>query len=300
MITLLTGDNDFEIKEALRTIAASFSGEAEQFDGSSLELKQLPDLLMGSSLFATQRLVIINGLSENSHLWQKLPDWLPRLSDDIHVVLVEQKPDKRTIAYKALKEVATIHEFPAWEERDSRKAEQWLVERAKQAQTPLDAAIAAYVVRRIGVNQWGLAKALETISLLDLVTIDAVDALIPSQPSENAFQLFETALHGNTQKIAEMIQTLELQEEAYAIFALLQSQAFSLAALTFEEVGSNASKDFAIHPFVASKLRVHANKLGKRRVATILEIFAKADADLKRSKGEPWLLVQKTLLEIAQ
>lgn len=300
MITVLTGENDFEIKEALRTIIASFPGEAEQFDGVSLELKQLPDLLMGSSLFATQRLVVIHGLSENSHLWQKLPDWLSRLSDDIHVVLVEQKPDKRTIAYKALKEAAQIQEFSAWEERDSRKAEQWLVARAEQVGVTLDSNLAAHLVRRIGVNQWGLAKAIETISLLDVITIDAIDALIPLQPSENAFQLFETALQGNAQKVALMIQTLEQQDEAYAVFALLQSQAFSLAALTFEEGEANASKDFAIHPFVASKLRVHAKKLGKRRVATILDIFAKADADLKRSKAEPWLLVKKSLLEIAQ
>lgn len=297
MITLITGDNSFAVKESLQALVADFDGEAERFDGSTLELKQLPDILMGSSLFATKRLVILQDISSNSALWEKLPEWLPRISDDIHVVLVEAKPDKRTTAYKAVKGVASIVEHTAWSERDTVKAEQWVQARAKQHQVAFDAKLARHLVERVGVDQWLLASAIDKLALLDAVSVDSINETIDANPSQNVFQLFETALSGNRHKVADALRTLELQEDPYAIFALLSSQAFSLGAVTFDTEGT-AVKDFAIHPFVASKLTQQAKNLGKKKVADIISLFAQADADMKRSKAEPWLLIERTLLAL--
>ncbi len=47
MITLLTGENTFELEQALNQIVAGFHGVAERIDGSELSTKNLPDLLMG-------------------------------------------------------------------------------------------------------------------------------------------------------------------------------------------------------------------------------------------------------------
>jgi len=297
MITLLTGENTFETSEAAKALVSSFDGRAEHIDGSGVELKGLPDLLMGSTLFAEQRLVIIKDLSQNSSVWEKLPEWLSRISDDIHVVLVDAKPDKRTSAYKAVKAAATIREFPAWSDRDSAKAEQWVLQRATKAGVGLDAKLARYLVMRVGVDQWLLASAIDKLALLDTVTQTALEEVIDANPSENIFQLFETALTGRRDKVAEALRTLELQEDPYATFALLSSQVFSLAAVTFDADGG-AVKDFAIHPYVASKLTSQSKRLGKKNVADIVRIFAQTDADMKRSKAEPWLLIERTLYSL--
>ena len=68
MITLLIGENSFEIERALAKIAVAFDGQAEKMDGSELETKQDPDLLMGRTLFAAKRLFIIKSLSDNQRL----------------------------------------------------------------------------------------------------------------------------------------------------------------------------------------------------------------------------------------
>ena len=102
MIMLLIGENSFEVERALRQIADDFDGTVEKIDGSDLQLSQLPDILMGVSLFATARTVVIRNLSANKSIWTVFGDWLPRISDDIHLVLVEPKPDKRMTTYKAL------------------------------------------------------------------------------------------------------------------------------------------------------------------------------------------------------
>jgi DNA polymerase III delta subunit len=93
---------------------------------------------------------------------------------------------------------------------------------------------------------------------------------------------------------------LSPQEDPYALFALLTSQANTLAAVAYADGDDVPAKDFAIHPFVASKLSRHAKRLGKGRVAHIIEAFAKTDADMKRSRAEPWLLIQQLLLTIAR
>lgn len=300
MITWLVGENSFEIREALKSHEAAFNGVAERFDGADLSLAQLPDILMGVSLFAPERLVIIHDISTNSALWEKVPEWLPRVNDDIHIIFVDTKPDKRTTSYKALKAAAHVYEFPAWTDRDYAKAEQWVLQRAKDAGLVLDKKSANHLVQRVGLDQWQLANAVTTLSLLDAVNEEAINNVIPPNLAENIFQLFETALEGKSTQLAKMIDTLSLQEDPYALFALLSSQVLTLAAVTYADDDANPTKDFAIHPFVASKLTRYGKKLGKAKVGKIVEAFAKTDADMKRSKGEPWLLIERVLLETAQ
>ena len=300
MITWLVGENSFEVSAALRAIEASFDGVSERFDGTELALRLLPDLLMGVSLFSTKRLVVISDISKNVSLWEKLPDWLGRINDDIHVVFIDQKPDKRTTSYKALRAAAELHEYAAWSERDDAKAEAWLASRAKDQSVAIDSKSIRHLVSRVGLDQWQLASALDTLSLLDEVSPQVIDDVIPPNLHENIFQLFEVALEGKSQQVAEMIKTLSLQEDPYALFALLTSQANTLAAVAYADGDDVPTKDFAIHPFVASKLSRHAKRLGKGHVAHIIEAFAKADADMKRSRAEPWLLIQQLLLTIAR
>jgi len=297
MITWFNGENTFEIQQAVTALADAFDGRAERIDGSTLELKNIPDLLMGSTLFAEKRLVIIKDLSQNSSVWEKFPEWIDRISDDIDIVLIDGKPDKRTTIYKEVKKRVTIKEFPTWGDRDYGLAETWTVNHAKRIGLSLDKRLAQHIVERVGLDQWQLANALEKVALLETVTSDEIDNIIDANPSENIFQLFELALDGRRRQLHDMIRTLELTEDPYKLFALLSSQAFQLAAVANASSSDNPAKDFGIHPFVASKLQRHGNRLGQRGTAHVLRAFAQTDADMKRSKGDPWLLIERTLLE---
>lgn len=298
MITWLVGDNTFEIHRAVQAAVARFDGIAERIDGSLLELKNIPDLLMGGTLFASQRLVIIKDASQNTLVWEKLPEWIDRLSDDTELILIDGKPDKRTTTYKEVKKRVLLKEFPVWGERDVSLAESWLIDYAKSLDVALDKRLAHHIVERVGLDQWQLASGLEKISLLDTISSDSIDAIIDANPSENVFHLFELALAGNRQEVHRMIQTLELTEDPYRLFALLSSQVFQLAAVSSATPADNAVKDFGIHPYVAGKLAKQGSRLGERGAARILQSFAQADADMKVSKGDPWLLIEKTLLSI--
>jgi DNA polymerase III delta subunit len=299
MITLLVGENSFEIERALGEIEGSFDGNVEKIDGSELSLAQLPDILMGVSLFATARMVVIRNLSQNKAIWAVFGDWLPRISDDIHLILVEPKPDKRTTTYKALKENAIVKEFQPWTDRDTATAEKWAVAEAKKLGFELDKKSVQTLVQRVGVDQWQLFNALDKLSLTDTVSVETIMDIIEANPVENVFNLFETALRGDMNNLKQMLQILEQSEDVYRLSALLFTQAFQLAAVASATKSDNVAKDFGIHPYVVSKLAPIAKRLGKSGTAKIIAIFAQADDDMKISRAEPWLLIERALMKIA-
>lgn len=299
MIRVLTGENTFEVDQALQAIIAGFDGKPERFDGSSLELRQLPDLLMGVSLFASKRLVIISGLSENKSTWAVFGDWLGRVSDDIELVLVEPKLDKRTVTYKELKKMADINEFNLWSDRDRAKATSWLIDESKKLGSIIYTSQAQLIVRRVGIDQWALFRAIEKLSLLEEVTVGAIEDVIDATPTESVFSLLEAALGGDRVRLSGMLNVLEQTEDAFRLLALLSSQVFQMAAAAVAGDDDSIVKDFGVHPYVASRLSVGAKELGRGGARKLINIFAKADDDIKLSRGEPWLIIERALMQVA-
>jgi DNA polymerase-3 subunit delta len=298
VITLLTGENSFELKQALDDIVSVFDGEAERFDGSELELPRLPDLLAGATLFASNRLVIIKSMSENKALWEVLPDWLPRVGDETHLVLVEPKPDKRTKTYKDLKKDAIVKEFAQWTERDLGKAEVWAETEAKRQGATLDKKSIRVLVDRIGPDQWALHHALKKLAVMDSVTPELIADIIEAVPTENVFNLLDAALRGDTRKISQMVHTLARNQDPYMTFGLLSGQIFQLAALAVSEKPSGeVAGDIGAHPYALGKLSSHAKKLGRNGTRKLVTIFADTDSEMKSTSTDPWLLIEKALIK---
>ncbi|MEI6850399.1 MAG: DNA polymerase III subunit delta [Candidatus Saccharibacteria bacterium] len=299
MITLLVGENSFEIDQALSMIIKDFDGEVERINGSDLQTSQIPDILMGASLFADSRLVVIKELCENKLVWSVISDWLPRVSDDIHLVLVESKPDKRTTTFKTLKKIADVREFLPWSDRDTSRAEKWVADQSENTGVKIDKKCVQFLVQWVGVDQWQLFYSLEKLSLIDVITVDSIKNLIEPNPIENVFNLFETALRGDTKTISLILHTLEQTQDVYQLAALLFSQSFQLAVIISSSKTDNIVHDFGLHPYVVTKLTTIANRLGKAGVSKIVAIFIELDDDMKLSKAEPWLLIERALTKVS-
>lgn len=307
MITLLTGSNSYEIEQALGYIVAAFDGEPERFDGAELELRQLPDLLAGMSLFAEKRLVIIRDLANNKQVWEVLPDMLGRMSDDIHLVLVENSIDKRLKTYKTLQKVAGVKGFAPLTERDSQKAERWAKEEAERMGMQLDTPTIKALLKRCLVmpekgqpviDQWQAKHALEKLSVFDKVTVETVERYIDVQPAESVFSLFETALKGNRAVLHQLIADLEHSEDPFRVFGLLSGQVFQLAALAAsDEPVAVTAKAIGAHPFAAGKLAALAKKYTRTQIKNIVLAFAEADEAMKLSKAAPWVLIEQALMK---
>lgn len=299
MITLLSGDNSFEIQQALDKIVFDFDGVVERFDGDSLQIVQLPDLLMGASLFSSARTIVIRELSKNKAVWPVFGNWVDKISDDIHLVLVEPKVDKRNAAYKALKKIATIKEFYVWGERDIYQAEKWIVSEAKKREIELSKKCVQLLVNRVGVDQWRLFSAIQKLSLVDVISPEIIMDIIDASPAESVFSLLESATNGDTVRLRSALLALEKTEDIFRLTALLFSQVFQLVAVSASGGNDNPVKDFSVHPFVFQKMTSLGKKLGKVKIAKIINIFAQCDDDMKISRAEPWLLLERALMKVA-
>lgn len=298
MITALIGENSFAIREAVQQLQADRSVTSERYNGDTLTRESIADIFGGMTLFAQERFVIIHDLSKNSELWSQLPELVPRIADTTTIIFIEEKVDKRTATYKALKQANVVQEFPVWTERDTATAQRWVQERAAREGVTLDRPLARRVVERVGLDQWQLASAIDTLALIDEVTAAAIDDHIEARPTENIFQLFETAMSGQATKTLTALQTLALTEDPYAVFALLSAQAAQLAVISEASPSDNVAKEFGLHPFVVTKLGRLAQQRGKRDVGRVLHLFAAADRQLKTSAADPWLIIRKTVLAL--
>jgi len=233
MIYLFTGENHGALEPAVQKIVTTSGLTPEKLAGDELSENGLVDALTATTLFADKRLVVIRRLSENKSLWNKLPDYLARLSDDITLILIEPNVDKRTTVFKTLKSVAEYKDFPLAKPDDSAK-----------------------------------------------------------------FRLLDVALAGDKQQIQMMITEMKLAEDPYLMFGLIASQVFNLTAVWSAEAGDDLTKDLGLKPYSLSRLKTQAKKLTAADIKKLTKLVADADWDIKNSRGEPWLVLEKLLLTI--
>ena len=299
MIILLTGGNSFAIREYINQLTSKYDENAiDKRDGVDLSADNLPELLEGTSLFASQRLVILKEASANKQVWDALNDYLPRVSEDIELVLVEAMPDKRTKTYKTLQKLAKIRDFP---ELNEQQAREWVIEKIKASGQIILPSDATYLVDRVGIDQWRLYHEIDKLLILEDTTSERINEVVEATPHANVFALIDAALAGQTKSLVKQLKGLETESDPYKLFGLLASQVFQLALLGSDKAKAPEiiAKQIGIHPYPLKKLKPLAGRLSSREIQQIVEVVSKLDTQLKTSAAEPWLLIEQALLKIA-
>lgn len=301
MITLLCGENDYELTKKVAQLKASFDGTSERYDADDLTKEQLADIFAGQTLFAMKRLVIIDMPSANADLWQSMQTWAERLSADTEIILVEPKPDKRMSTYKWLKKNADVQEFMALDERDQRGILKWLETYAAEHNVALTGQQLRRLVDRAGPDQWELSHAIDKLAMAGDITDQWIDDVVQASPAENVFAVFETVLNGDIARLQAMLRTLRQTEDPYRILGLINSQALQLTALVYGDgnVSKVASDTGASSSYPFQKLAPFAVRLNKRQVRDIIGLLANADMRLKSSDADPWLVLESTFAQAA-
>ena len=300
MLSVFWGENQFALRQAIQDRVNAAGVLAEHKDGASISHAALNEAVQGVNLFSPNRVVIIEGLSAQPDLFERVPALAENVADTTDVIIVEDKLDKRTSAYKALVKAGLVHEFAPWTERDRAKAVDWCIAYAKTHGASLTPVVARALIDRIGLDQWALASALQKLALLETIDTEALRLHVDAEPNAAVFGLLEAALNGRRDTVKQSIDEARVSQDVYRLFGLITSQVVQLAVMDAASHDVNPSKDFAMHPYVVGKLEKQAKAIGKKRVQHAVSVFAKADADLKRSKADPWLLLEKALIEVGQ
>ena len=162
--TILYGENSYErttylAKMKIDAEKSSFEIEKKEIDG--LSKSDFVNLICGVSLLAEKRFVYIRNLSENSEIWQSLGEILPRISSDVHLCLIEDKIDKRSVVYKTVSKIVELNEFKNLTAKDSKDLAEFARLFAQKQNLVLDNKTASFLVSWVGVNEWAIRDAVE-------------------------------------------------------------------------------------------------------------------------------------------
>lgn len=305
MVILLTGDNAYEAAEEIRRLEHTLGVRPEQVDTDKLDQARLADIMKSTSLFVSRRLIVIRDLSTMTDLWTKAAEWVSFVDDETTLVLRDEKPDRRTKAYKQLAASAKVVEAASWTEKQSSLAEKWLVAYAKDMHLGLSVEKARNMVARSLVpgtktgqriiDQLMLVRALEALRGSSEVTDEMIATVMPESTSDAVFDLLAIAADGDNKLLFERLREFRVSQDGYQLFALVVSQWTQLVMITITR--GEATLD--IHPFVRQKL----SELGRKfTVSTFREsthLAATLDAQLKSTSLDPWDALARLLASIS-
>lgn len=288
MITILTGANNFRLRQELRRLVDAFLAEhgdiaLERLDGEEASYEKMQEAVQSLPFLASRKLVVLKSPGANKQFAEKAENLIKELPETTDLIIVEPKLDKRSVYYKLLKKQKGYQEF---NELDERGLAKWLVDTAQEQGASLSMNDAAYLVSRVGTNQQTLANEIEKLSLYaDKIGREAIDALTPQTPQSTIFQLLEAAFAGNTKRALQLYgEQRALKVEPQQIIAMLAWQLHVLALIKTagNKTPDEIARDAKMSPYVVRKSTGIARGLSlaqtKRLVRDLLEI----DSRLKR------------------
>ena len=300
MIYVFFGENEFSKRQKVDEVLGDRI--ARRRDGEELTIGDLRELLTGQTLFGGEEPIIITDLSQNSDVWAVFPE-IAGLADET-VILLETKLDKRTKTYKNLAKNAIVQECVSLGERQRPELVKWAIDRTKERGTKLTKKQIETLVDRLGYDQLRLDNLFAQLSLLDEVTDDLIDQLVPLAKSESVFELLDATIRSDVSSIHRIISYLEMtsgDDGAYQTIGLLASQAMNLLALVLSNIDAQkVAQDFGVHPYALRQLSPLARQLDKIAALRICRILLQADMQMKTTGVEPWLLVETALMKIAK
>ena len=308
-ITILYGDNSYErtTQLAKMKIDAEKSGfEIQKNNSDNLSKSDFVSLICGVSLLSEKRFVYIRNLSENSEIWQNLAEILPRISTDVHLCLVEDKIDKRSVVYKAISKIVELYEFKNLTARDSKNLAEFARLFAKKQGLSLDNKTANFLISWVGVDEWRIRDAIEKIALIGEANEQNIREFVPQNIESNAFAIIEIMFLGDILKLQEEFSKLRItdgEDGAFRFLGMISTQIFNLAAL---KVGKNIGKttaeivkEIGANTWALGKMENFVQNLNESQLAEIVSKFTQADEIIKTESVDPWNLVESTILEIA-
>ena len=298
MIHLLYDDNEFE----KRAVLAVLVGDADvvRYDGEELTLADMQEITIGQTLFTQSSVYVISKLSENSDIWPQLPDM--QFDDDKTVIFLESKLDKRTKTYKWLQKTAKTQEFLPLSDRQKPQLISWCEVQARERGYKLTRTQIGTLIDRLGFDQLRLSNFLDQLSLVEEITDELIDQLVPLARSENVFDLFVAALSKDYETVHNIISYLESEsglDGAYQTMGLLASQAINMAALVLAG-GDNktVAADLSVNPYVLQRLSSSARTVDIEHLRRINDALFQADLQMKTTGVNPWLLIETALVSL--
>lgn len=227
-----------------------------------------------------------------------LIDHRDQLPDDLVLVLVSYKPDKRTKAWKFFQKVTTIKSYPATKEKDALHiVASWMsADRWGKIDIP-------YLLQKTWTNLYRVYYECDKLlwyarhHQLTELTHEHIDKIVVPQEHDIGFRILDTLFHDTAATYGTLWELEHQQEDPFKILGLLaRGLKLILGMVDLYQHGTRAPKEIAsslkVHPFPVLKQFSHI----KRYVAIFPSIrrfygdVLRIETDVKQGKLAPALV----------
>ncbi len=271
------------------------------FEGTGTNPSEVAGLLSTMPFMAEHRVIIVENSGwmakssgeegeEKSSGDGKLSlviEGIKNIPEDVIIIFVEEKADKRSKLYKAITSKGVAEEFG--EQQDETLA-RWLINQAKAAGKSMDPATAMYLVSECGKDMFLLEKEIEKLMAWCLdrpgITREDVDTVCTHQVNNKIFDMVTAiAMHRQKEALAMYYDLLVLRESPFHILTLLVRQytrmlAVKDAMLKKIPLASLAGR-LEMQDWLVKKIGEQTRNISLKEIRRNLEACAKADEDIK-------------------
>jgi DNA polymerase-3 subunit delta len=302
MIITLTGENAYDLGKELKNIVQAFTKENDQLavetiDAEEADIARINESINGISFLAPKKLIIIRSPSKNKELPDSISKILESVSEEVTLVFVDPKIDKRSSMFKSLKSKTDFKEFTT----NSSTLPKWIVSEVKARGGSINVRDSEYLLSRTGPNQELISNELDKLILYSSdINLASIDLMTVKSPQSTIFELLEAAFGGNKKRLMQLYkEQRELKVEAQQIIAMLVWQIHLLNLLKSSSKSiSEVAAESKSNPYVLRKSQNLVNKFSMQQLKDLTRKLKELDLKLKTKSVDPDEVLELYLLQL--
>ena len=283
MVTILVGSNSYLIRQRVKQIERGYLASHDalsviRLEANEIEVNDLTAAVSGVSLFAEDKLIILENPSENKDIQEAIESAIATVDDAVHLVIVEGQLDKRSAYYKMLKKQSGFQELSDMNDSDLKK---WVTGYVSAKGGAISLSDSGYLIERCGTNQRNLQNELDKIVAYDTqITRATIELLTEPSLSSTIFNLIDEAFSGRVDRALRLYDEQRSQKvEPQAILGMLiwQMHATTMCAAYGSAPASKIASDAGMNPYVIGKAQKIARSMGVNKIREYLRLLRDID-----------------------
>ena len=310
-VYLVSGDEPLQIEESLTQIRAKAreQGYVERqvlYVERSFDWSQLTEQSSNMSLFGDKKILELRLPTGKPGVpgGKAVQQYCEQLPDDVLLLIQSGKIEKATLKSKWVQAISQAGVFMRIWPLTGTDLVRWVQARLKTEALSDDRQTAEYIASRVEGNMLAAAQEIEKMALLaiDKDGADSSQAWVSSQTKYNVFDLVDTILSGQRNKVIKILG--QLQRESFAPNLVLWGLAELVRAVIYTSTHKNGKSKGVQNAFYYNKrnqLGVHANKFNREQLYTLLMKCGQVDQMIKgRASGDVWQSFTDVALKLAR
>jgi DNA polymerase-3 subunit delta len=292
MLIYLYGENEFAIKQKIDSIKAQYvdktGGDADMqtFDMSEHNLSDLLNAFSVVPMFVSSRLFIVRNLDILKLTKDQLHKLIDAVSDSTNVVVVDSKPDKRSVYFKAISKLKNAKYFG---NLSPQKLVSWIRDRTQELGGSIDNTAINLLIERVGNDQWQLDQELRKLTNFNSqITKESIEQLVVPNLTQSAFMMIDAIVRKDAKKASEIYEHLITQGEADQMILGAITYQYRMMVLAKDNVGKGSEwqKELSVSPYAATKAQNLIKNIDMEKLKTAYQSIVDADMAIKTGELE--------------